>query len=106
MSGWVAVALLILVFVVIAVLAIRRATRRWWDYLIVLVLAVILIKPFYALTGDVSALLPDVWTDGPVGKDQIILVSIAATFLWPVIAAALAMWGSRAIMGKMRGTSR
>jgi hypothetical protein len=102
MIGWLAALSFILVFLLIAVIAIRRIARSGWDYLIVLAFTVLLIKPFYALTGDISAVLPNVWSEDADGKDQIILVSVAATFAWPAIAASLVLGAARAMFRKMR----
>src|SRR6476620_9411667 len=102
MSGWIATAFVILTFLACAVVLARRAAKRWWDYLIVLALAGLLIVPFYSLTGDVSTVLPNVWSDGADGKDQIILASVAATFLWPLIAAALIVWAVGAVAQRVK----
>jgi len=100
--NWVAPAGAILAFLVVAVLLTRCAARRGWEYLIVFALAGLLIVPFYKLTGDVSAILPNIWSDGADGKDQIILVSAAATLLWPLIAAALIVWAGKGVWRKVK----
>lgn len=82
----------ILVFLIAAMVMTIKAAQRWWEYLIVLGLAAALVGPFYVLTGDVSAVIPFGWSDGSKGKDEIILVSIAATFLWPLLVASLVVW--------------
>ncbi|TKT73283.1 hypothetical protein YH63_018670 [Afipia massiliensis] len=50
-----------------------------------------LFRPLYNLvSGDVSRYLPAfIWSDGSDGKDQIILASIASTFLLPLVVSAL-----------------
>ena len=102
MSGWIATACLIAAFAAIAVTLTHCAARRW-EHLIVVALAGALMVPFYAVTGDISAVLPNVWSDGADGKDQIILVSVAATFLWPLSAAAIVVWVAKRLIAKMRG---
>jgi hypothetical protein len=105
-SGWIATALLILGFLVVAVMLTRRAAATVWDHLIVFVLAGLLIVPFYkAVTGDVSVVLPDVWSNDADGKDQIILVSVAATFLWPLSAAALVVWAVKGVLRAVKSQS-
>jgi uncharacterized membrane protein len=85
-------AVYIILFLIAAVWMTVKAAKRWWEYLIVLGLAAALVVPFYVLTGDVSAVIPFGWSDSLSGKDEIILVSIAATFLWPLFTAALMVW--------------
>src|SRR5262245_49274525 len=66
------------------------AALRWWDYLIIAALTVLLF-PLIArtFTGDLSRYLPSgVWSEGAEGKDEIILVSIAATLVVAATAAA------------------
>ncbi|MBI3700366.1 MAG: hypothetical protein HY242_07970 [Afipia sp.] len=90
--GWVYVAFLIATFIAASIFIARRAVKRWWEYLIILVMTALLVRPFLTMTGDVSKVLPDFWSDGADGKDQIVWVSIAATFTWPWIMAALLFW--------------
>ncbi len=94
--------LLILAFVVFAGLMTHCAAKRWWEYLIVVGLAALLVVPFYTVTGDVSAVIPGVWGDDADGKGEIILVSVAATLLWPLFAAALMVWAVKKAVEKMR----
>ena len=71
-------------------LCVWRSARRWWDYLTIAALTVLFL-PLAArtFTGDVSRYLPIwLWSEGPTGKDEIILVSVAATLLLAVVAAA------------------
>lgn len=91
MNGWFSVLLIGALLIAAAVVLIRRAVRRWWDYLLILALAGLLFRPLYNLvSGDVSRYLPAFfWSDGSDGKDQIILASIASTFLLPLVVSAL-----------------
>lgn len=97
MSGWPAAALIILAQITAAVLLIRLAARRWWDYLAIAVLTAVLVRPTAEhATGDVSRYLPDaIWSDGSDGKEQIIYVSAASTVPLPLIASALLVYGFR-----------
>jgi hypothetical protein len=90
MLGWISVAVIVAMLVVAAFLAVRRAARRWWDYPAIVGLAAALIVPLYRLaTGDISRYLPAaIWSDDADGKDQIIMASIASTFLLPLIVSA------------------
>jgi hypothetical protein len=87
----------IAVLLVIAFALVRSAAKRWWEYVIVLALAALLVRPAYIFTGDVSAFLPDVWSEGADGKDEIILAGIAATISLPLMAAALIVLAVKAI---------
>jgi hypothetical protein len=99
MQGWFAASVLIALFVVAAAVLVRLAGQRWWDYPLIVALAAALIVPLYRVaTGDISRVLPHwLWSDNADGKDQIILVSIAATFMLPLIAAALLVIAAKAI---------
>jgi hypothetical protein len=99
MQGWVATWLIIALALVTTAVLVYRAARRWWDYLLIVLLAAALLLPLYGMvTGDVSRYLPSaIWSDDADGKDQIILVSIAATFLLPLTVAALMLTAARAI---------
>lgn len=94
---WIA---LIVVFVVLAALMTQIAAKRWWEFLIVFGLAGLLIVPFFQITGDVSAIIPGVWNEGLDGKDQIIWVSIVATFMWPVFTAELVVLAVKKVIRK------
>ena len=102
--GWLSVVFVPALQIVVAFVLIRRLARRWWDYVIVLALAAVLFRPLYELaTGDMSRILPVFpWSDGADGKDQIILVSIASTFLLPLIASALAVLLAKRIVTSLR----
>ncbi len=93
MHGWISVGLLVLAFAAATIVLIRSAIRRWWEYGLLLLVAAILSKPLYDLvSGDVSRYLPGfLWSDGPDGKDQIILASIASTIILPLIVSAALM---------------
>ena len=94
MSGWPSVTIIILAQVAVAGFLLRIAARRWWDYLAVSTLTVLLIRPTaHYITGDVSTYLPGaVWSDGFEGKDQIIDASVASTILLPLIVSAVAVY--------------
>lgn len=93
MNGWLSVLLIAGVLTAIATILIRRAAQQWWDYLLILAGAGLLFRPLYDLvSGDVSRYLPAfLWSADADGKDQIILASVASTFLLPVIVAALVL---------------
>ena len=93
MSGWLAVALMIATQVAAAVLLIRLAVRRWWDYLVIALLNGMLIRPtLQNVTGDVSRYLPDAMWSGSDDKEQIIYASAASTILLPLITSAFAAY--------------
>ena len=94
MSGWPSVAIIVLAQLAAAGFLVRIAARRWWDYLAVSALTVLLIRPTVQyITGDVSRYLPDaIWSDGSEGKDQIVDASAASTILLPVIVSAVAVY--------------
>jgi len=75
------VAVIVISELAAAVLAIRLAARRWWDYLLIALLTAALLGPTERhLTGDISSYLPNwLWSDGADGKDQIIYASAAST---------------------------
>jgi hypothetical protein len=94
MSGWPAIALMITAQIAAAAWLIRLSARRWWDYLVILVLTAALLRPTErCFTGDVSRYLPGaIWSDGSEGKDQIIYASAASTILLPLIVSAFAVY--------------
>lgn len=93
MNGWISVFVVFAGLIAAAVFLIRHAARRWWDYLAILAMAALLFGPLYDLvSGDVSRYLPAfLWSDDSDGKDQIILASIASTFLLPLVVSALVL---------------
>jgi hypothetical protein len=94
MSGWNTVAAIGIAGFAIAVFAIWAAARRWWDYLTIAVLTVLLF-PLLAnsITGDISRYIPlSAFSEGGEGKDQIIIASILATIFSAVILSAWAIW--------------
>jgi hypothetical protein len=99
MSGWLAIALIILAQLAVAAFLIRLGARRWWDYFAIAVLTAVLVRPTADhITGDVSRYLPDaIWSDGSDSKEQIIYVSAASTILLPLIASALLVYLFRQI---------
>ena len=88
MTGWLFTLLYIAAFIALAVAMERRVANRWYEHLIITILALLLIRPELGVTGDMSAVLPDVWSSDTDGKDQIILVSLIATLTIPIIAAS------------------
>jgi hypothetical protein len=94
MSGWPAIALMITTQMAAAAWLIRLSARRWWDYLVIVVLTAALLRPTERyFTGDVSRYLPDaIWSDGSEGKDQIIYASAASTILLPLVVSAFAVY--------------
>src|SRR3974390_2773726 len=91
--GWLTVAVIVIAELAATALAIRLTARRWWDYLLIVLLTAALLGPTERhLTGDISSHLPNgLWSDGADGKDQIIYASAASTLLLPLLAAALAV---------------
>ena len=81
--------------------------RRFWHFLAVAVLTVLLF-PLTAtyLTGDVSRYLPQgTFAQGADGKDQIIMVSAVATLLVAIILAASVLAATIAIWRRLRTLS-
>jgi hypothetical protein len=92
-SGWPAVAMMIIVQIAAAAFLVRCAARRWWEYLAIAALTVALIRPTARyFTGDVSRYLPDAIWSGADDKEQIIYVSTASTILLPLIASTVAFY--------------
>jgi hypothetical protein len=90
-SGWPAVASIIIAQIAAAAFLLRLVARRWWEYLVVAALTVALVRPTeHYLTGDVSRYLPDAIWSGADEKEQIIYVSAASTILLPLIVSAFA----------------
>ena len=90
MSGWPAVAVMIIAEIAAAAFLVRGAARRGWEYLAIAALTVALIRPTERyFTGDVSRYLPDAIWSGADDKEQIIYVSAASTILLPLIASAV-----------------
>jgi len=94
MSGWPAVAVIILAQLVAAGWLIRLAARRWRDFLAIAALTAALLRPtLQYVTGDVSRYLPDaVWSGGSESKEQVIYASAASSILLPLIVSALMVW--------------
>jgi len=105
-NGWLSVALIAGTLIAAAAILVRIAARRWWDYLLILAGAGLLFRPLYNLvSGDVSRHLPaSLWSADADSKDQIILASVASTFLLPVIAAALALLVAKRLISRDRGS--
>lgn len=90
MFGWLSVIVVSGILIGATVFLVRRAMGRWWEYLGLLVGAVMLFRPLYDLvSGDVSRVLPSfLWSDGFSGKDQIIIASVASAIFLPVLISA------------------
>lgn len=88
--GWISVLVIIGSLLAPAIYLVRKGARRWWEYLVILVLTAVLVRPVLkTFTGDLSAHLPyGIWSDGFDGKDQIIIASLAATILIPLVLAS------------------
>lgn len=99
MTGWLYTFTTMAAFIALAAALEWRVTIRWYDHLIVAVLAALLLRPALSITGDISALLPDLWSSDADGKDQIILSSVAATLALPVMAASLLVCLGREVAG-------
>jgi hypothetical protein len=99
MNGWPSVAIIVVAQTAAAIILIRLAARRWWDYLVIAVCTAALVRPtLNYITGDISRYLPDaIWSEGGDGKDQIIYVSAASTILLPLIVSALAVLACKQI---------
>jgi len=99
MSGWVTVAAIALVLLVIAGFAVRAFARRWWDYPLTALFTVLLFPVLAnSITGDISRYVPlSAFDEGGYGKDQIVIASILSTVLVGVILSAgaigLVRWG-------------
>jgi hypothetical protein len=90
MLGWLSVIVIAVILVGTTFFFVRRAMGRWWEYIGLLIGAVMLFRPLYDLvSGDVSRVLPSfIWSDGFDGKDQIIWASIASTICLPLLISA------------------
>ena len=90
MSGWPAVAMIIVAQIAVAGFLIRLGARRWWDYLAISMLTAALVRPTAQhITGDVSRYLPAAIWSGADDKEQIVFASAASTILLPLIASAV-----------------
>src|SRR6202022_3908132 len=99
MNGWLSVAIIVVAQIAVTVFLIRAPARRWWDYLVISVLTVALLRPTSQyVAGDVSRYLPDaIWSDGSEGKEQIIYASAASTILLPLIVSAFAVYAFKQV---------
>lgn len=90
MLGWLSVIVIAAILIGTTIFVVRRAMGRWWEYIGLLIGAVMLFRPLYDLvSGDVSRVLPPfIWSDGFNGKDQIILASVASTICLPLLISA------------------
>ena len=97
-----ALATLGLILAILTVYVVWRAVDRFWQVLVVAVLAMVLF-PLVAswLAGDVSLFLPTwMFSQGADSKDQIVLASATATVFFSTILAAFIWRG--ALMGWRR----
>jgi hypothetical protein len=94
MSGWPAVAVIILAQIVAAAWLTRLAAWRWRNFLAIAALTAALLRPtLQYITGDVSRYLPNaVWSSGSESKEQVIYASAASSVLLPLIVSALMVW--------------
>ena len=107
MSGWPAVALIVIGQIAVAAFLIRLGARRWWDYLAIAVLTAVLVRPTARyVTGDVSRYLPDATWSGADDKEQIIYAGAASTILLPLIASALVFYLSTRAWRALRPQSQ
>jgi lipoprotein signal peptidase len=105
--GWITVAAIIAVLLVTALYLVLRATQRWWDLAIILILTGVLMPLLYRLvTGDVSAWVRVGWSEGIAGKDQIIVASAASSILLPLVLAAGLLVAVKRIASQARGNRR
>lgn len=100
--GWTAVLVIIASLLAASIYLVRKAVRRWWEYLVIL--TAVLIGPVYkTATGDMSAVLPyGIWSDGFDGKDQIIIASVASSILVPLVLASGAVCAVKRAMAYSR----
>jgi hypothetical protein len=83
------------------------AARRWWDYLIVATFTVVLFLPVSQLVSDVFSSLPRwLWSEGPAGKDEGVLVSVAGTLLLSTVVAAAIVGLANRIAWRVRRDGR
>ena len=88
--------------------AVWCVTERPWHYLVIAALTVPLL-PMFATTinGDVSAHLPgSMFSDGPGGKDEVIIASVAATVLLAVLLAAGVFGAGKAMWRRLASADR
>jgi hypothetical protein len=102
--GWVTVVVIIGSLLAASIYLVLKGARRWWDYLIIVALTVVLVRPVLkTFTGSLSAWLPSgIWSDGFDGKDQIIIASAASTVLIPLVLAAGAVFAVRRVVDYSR----
>lgn len=102
--GWISVLVVVASLLTAAICLVRLGAVRWWDYLFVVVLTGLLWRPLlFTVTGDLSAWLPGgIWSDGSDGKDQIIIASVAATVLLPLVCAAAALCAAKRLIALFR----
>jgi len=87
------------VLLVLAAFLAWRVAERWWHYLVLAALTVLLC-PYVAqhIAGDMGRYFPDgTFSDGGQGKDEIIIVSAASTLIFAVIGAACVVWAGNAL---------
>ena len=91
LTGWGLVITMTGVLTLAATIAMRRSVRGWGSAAAVALLSVVLVPVLVTLVfGDVSRLLPaGAFSDGPEGKDQIILAGILWAFPGAVGASSV-----------------
>jgi hypothetical protein len=93
----------------LAAFSVWCAADRIWHAIAIVVLAVLLFPLTAAtrLTGDVSRHLPSAtFAEGLEGKDQVIIASAAASFLFAILVSA-SIWGAAKIAWRsMRRTAK
>jgi hypothetical protein len=85
--GWITVIVIVGSLSAAAFYLVRKGVRRWWEYIIVVVLTAVLVRPVLkTVTGNIARWLPSgIWSDTSDGKDQIIIASAASTILIPLV---------------------
>lgn len=98
--GLISVAVIIAGLLAAAIYLVRKGARRWWDYLAVIGLTVLLVRPLLdTVTGDISAWLPSgIWSDDFEGKGEIIIASVASSILIPLVLAAGTVYAVRRVI--------
>jgi hypothetical protein len=98
--GLISVVAIIAGLLAAAIYLVHKGARRWWDYLTVVGLTVLLVRPLLdTVTGDISAWLPNgIWSDGFDGKGEIIIASVASSILIPLVLAAGTVYGVRRLI--------
>jgi hypothetical protein len=103
MYGWICTFGFILVLLAAAILMRRMAAKLWWENFVILAICGLLMAPLEReMTGDVSRYLPDFFSEGADGKDQIIYASIGASILGSIIVACVVWLAAKTIFKLFR----